>query len=153
MDRPYRYRCSVDCLSVCWTQRRLTKLLKRLGFPLGVLLKMGPRNHVLRWGSDSIPTAGTLLKDILGYVQTCRQYGRTQYTQSYSLGGSSDAASRCHCCSNLLLLLLHYRTSEACDPSICPSVSQQSVVHSYDCDTTVMQLRDNLVTTVHSNVL
>jgi len=53
-DAAYCYRCSVVYVSVCLsdTTRSCAKTAGRIDMPFAVWTRVGPKNHVLRWGPN-----------------------------------------------------------------------------------------------------
>ena len=59
----------------------------------------GPRNDVLSGGTGPLQEKGHFGE---GKISHCEAWGKSGASLSYSGGGSSDASSRYHYCSNLL---------------------------------------------------
>ena len=90
--------CVCICLSVCLlvTTGSSTKAAEPLEVSIGVWTSMLGRNHVFR--GDSNPARQ---RDNLGLLPVCYEVQRIPgVSQSYSIGGSSDAAFHCQYCSN-----------------------------------------------------
>jgi len=85
------YRCSVVCLSVCLSftnASRAKTVAEPTDMPFGMSTRAwGTRNHVLR--RDSNTEEERAISEILVMARLTR----CRYSQPYSLGGSSDAAS------------------------------------------------------------
>ena len=91
--------CVCICLSVCLlvTTGSSTKAAEPLEVSIGVWTCMlGPGNHVFRGDPDPARETGNL-----GLLPVCCEVQRIPgVSQSYSVGGSSDAAFHCQYCSN-----------------------------------------------------
>jgi len=64
--------------------------------PFGIWTQMGARNHVLGEGPD-LPRGGAVLGAKYREYLVC-----SQYSQPYSVGGSSNVSFLCHYCNSLL---------------------------------------------------
>jgi len=83
------------CLSVCHNREHY-KTAEPIEVPFGVRTRVGPRNHVIVGGSRS-PAEGKFFSGGREHrLAHCEVYGISGVRQSYSVGGSSDAAFRCH---------------------------------------------------------